>query len=316
MKTSCRFAPFPIQSRAGFTLIELFAVITAVAVLAVVLLPALAGTKPNTRAFQCMNNERQLVLGWQMYANDNQGILAQNDFPWLTAYRGQTPATQAEMRNWVVGTMTESLDANSSSAQSIAELSDPNTELSPYVKNYKVYHCPADNYSNPLDSGHVNLRSCSMNSAVGTIGYAFYISGSPPLNSPVQGGWLPGSAYNPSQTAWLTYGKTSSFSRPGPANTFVIIDENPFSIDDGLISIPAFATPGSTYLIDFPSGLHGAAGVISFADGHVIVYKWLDRRTYTPQGLISGGQGGAGSYLQTPDNPDCFYLASITSAPR
>ena len=42
--------------RPGFTLVELLVVIATVAVLAAVLLPALAGTKPNGQAFQCLNN--------------------------------------------------------------------------------------------------------------------------------------------------------------------------------------------------------------------------------------------------------------------
>jgi len=317
MKPKHRFAAnrFPVPSGDGFTLIELSVVTASLAILAVVLLPALAGTKPNTRAFQCMNNERQITLGWQMYAADNNGLLPPNDYPWLTAYRGASAQSHYEMRNWVVGTMANSLDANSGSPQAVAEMTDPNTLLSPYVHDPKAYHCPADNFINPLTRA-LNVRSYSMNSAVGTIGFTFYTSGSPPLGSPVQGGWLPGNSYNASQTTWLTYGKMSSFTRPGPASTFVIIDENPFSINDGSVAIPAAATPGATYLIDFTSGLHGAAGVLSFADGHVIVHKWQDSRTYTPQGLISGGQGGTGTHFLSPDNPDCFYLASIASAPR
>ena len=59
----------------------------------------------------------------------------------------------------------------------------------------------------------------------------------------MQGGWLPGAAYNGSQTTWLTYGKMSSFSRPGPSKTFVIMDENPFSINDGSFAVSAVATP-------------------------------------------------------------------------
>src|SRR5674476_1513181 len=62
----------------GFTLIELLVVIMTVAILAVLLLPALAGTKPNSQAFQCLENLRQLTLGWQMYAEDNNGKLAPN----------------------------------------------------------------------------------------------------------------------------------------------------------------------------------------------------------------------------------------------
>src|SRR5271157_5764009 len=62
----------------GFTLIELLVVVATVAILATLLLPALAGTKPNSQAFQCVENLLQLVLAWQMYAEDNNGKLAPN----------------------------------------------------------------------------------------------------------------------------------------------------------------------------------------------------------------------------------------------
>ena len=74
------------------------------------------------------------------------------------------------------------------------------------------------------------------------------------------------------------------------------------------------ATAGKTYLIDFPAGNHNAAAAISFADGHVIVHKWLDARTYTATFQFVGS--GPPPTLQAPDDPDCFYLASITSARR
>ena len=299
----------------GFTLIELLVVIAIIAILAAMLLPALSAAKARAQAALCMNNTRQLLIGWQMYADDNQGILAQNDFPFTTAYRGAGALTQSHMANWVVGTMASSLDANNGSQAARNELTDPNSQLSLYVRNPKVFRCPADNYVNPLTRS-LNVRSYSMNSAVGTIGYSSYTGGGPPLNSPVQGGWLPGITYNASQSAWLTYGKSSSFSRPGPSKTWVFIDENPYSINDGSMAISAVATPGNTFLIDFPSGLHGAAGGLSFADGHSLVHKWVDKRTYTPNGLISGGQGGTGTHIQSPDNPDCSFLALITSAPR
>jgi prepilin-type processing-associated H-X9-DG protein len=307
----------PIPAHGGFTMVELLAMMVMIAILAIVLLPALAGTKSDPRAFQCLNNQRQLILGWQMYAADNNDLLAPNDFPFLTAYRGAPPTTQLQMRNWVVGTMAKSLDANSASPQAVAELTNSDTLLSPYVTNASVYHCPADNFANPLNAGHVNVRSYSMNAAVGTIGWTFYTAGSPPLGAAVGQRWLSGASYSSAATGpWLTYGKMSSFTRPGPANTFVIMDENPLSINDGTLEVSAVATPGATYIIDFPSGLHGAAGVISFADGHVIIHKWLDRRTYSPQGSVMVGGGGTSSGLQSPDDPDCFYLAPITSAPR
>ena len=303
-----------VSSFKGFTLIELLVVIAIIAILAAMLLPALTSARQRAQAVQCMSNTHQLMLSWMMYADDNQGVLAQNDFPWLTAYLGYP--NQSWMANWVVGTMAKSLDANNGNQNARNELTSPNSQLSVYIKNPKIFRCPADNYINPL-THNLNVRSYSMNSAVGTIGYTYYTSGgTPPLNSAVQGGWLPGGAYNASQTAWLTYGKESSFTRPGPSKTWVFMDENPYSINDGSMAIPAYAVPGANYVVDFPSGLHGDAGGISFADGHSQVHKWLDKRTYTPNGLISGGQGGTGSHPETPDNPDCFYLAPITSAPR
>jgi len=308
----------PIPGHGGFTVVELLAVMVMIAILAIVLLPALAGTKSDPRAFQCLNNQRQLILGWQMYAADNNDLLPANDFPFLTPYRGEPRTTQLQMRNWVVGTMASVLDANGSpNSPAIAELTDPNTELSPYVKNYKVYHCPADNFINPL-TVNLNLRSYSMNSAVGTCNWTHYNAPNYPLGAPLPQGWLLGAAYTPAPSGpWLTYGKMSSFTRPGPANTFVIMDENPLSINDGALDISAVATPGNTYIIDYPSGLHGAAGVISFADGHVIIHKWLDSRTYSPMKQSQqGGAPGGGPLHPTPDDPDCFYLAPITSGPR
>jgi prepilin-type processing-associated H-X9-DG protein len=185
--------------------------------------------------------------------------------------------------------------------------------LAPYNKSKGTYHCPADKYIDPNKKNHV--RSYSMNSAVGTVWYGSFVGG-PPVGTAVQGGWLPGASYNASQTAWLTYGKMSSFTKPGPSDTWIILDENPYSINDGSFAVSALATPGNTFVIDYPSGYHGASGGMAFADGHAIIHKWMDPRTYTPQGIIQPGRGSSGSNKQTPDNPDCFYLAPLTSAPR
>jgi prepilin-type processing-associated H-X9-DG protein/prepilin-type N-terminal cleavage/methylation domain-containing protein len=300
----------------AFTLIELLVVIAVTATLALLLLPAWARARQQSQSGQCMNNFQQLVLGWHMYAVDNNDVLAPNDYPYTTAY--WLNAESNEMKNWVVGTMEQTVDAkstaNGSPAFGLLELTNRNTLLSRYILNPYVYHCPADYYIDTR-SHTVHARSVSMNSAIGTCYWSSFFGG-PAMGSPVNGAWLPGSSYVNDQTNWLTYGRMSSFTRPGPANTFVLIDENPFSINDGSFAASAATTAQGGYIVDFPSGNHNNGATMAFVDGHVIVHTWLNPMTDNPAGsLVQPGKGSTSSTASTP-NPDCLYLASLTSAPR
>jgi prepilin-type N-terminal cleavage/methylation domain-containing protein/prepilin-type processing-associated H-X9-DG protein len=299
------------RSASAFTLIELLVVIAIIAILAAVLLPVLQRAQQKSFQTNCMNNSRQIMLGWRMYAEDNSDLLAPNDYPYTTPYRLST--NKRSLYNWVCGTMEQSFDADF-----IQELSDPvGTAMASYIQNPKIYHCPSDVYIDIYAGHQVHVRSYSMNSAVGTIWSSSTTYGGTAgvLGAPVSGGWLSGASYNANQTTWLTYNKMTSFIRPGPANTWVIMDESPITINDGSLAVSAVAAPGSTYLIDYPSGNHANGAGIAFADGHSIIHKWIDPRTFTPP-ISLHGQGGSATTIQSPDDPDCFYLAPITSALR
>jgi len=59
----------------NFTLVELLIIIVIIAILATLLLPALNKAKNRGKASVCMNNEKQIGIGFSMYTNDYSGLI-------------------------------------------------------------------------------------------------------------------------------------------------------------------------------------------------------------------------------------------------
>jgi prepilin-type N-terminal cleavage/methylation domain-containing protein/prepilin-type processing-associated H-X9-DG protein len=252
-----------LARRKGFTLIELLVDIAIIAILAGMLLPALAKSKTKAQGIKCMNNNKQLMLAWRMYAEDANDKIVHGygaRYGWVGTssldFNGGNPS------NW---------DVNQDLAKS---------PLWTYSgKAPAIFKCPADTATVKPTGGQYRgqtvprVRSMAMSNWVGGNGDA----SAGGTGDGTDGGWANGEP-------WKVYNKMGDMTDPGPSMTWVMMEEREDSINDGfwITWMPGYPEMSSTKIVDYPASYHNRAVGISFADGHAEIHKWVDPRTSPP----------------------------------
>jgi prepilin-type processing-associated H-X9-DG protein len=267
-------------------LIELLVVIAIIAILAGMLLPALGKAKIKAQAISCMSNTKQLMLANHMYQGDNG-----DNFP-MAFHGGYVPGVNDVNKPWVTGWLGWGTSADSTN---LAYLLEPQYAVlaSYFARSKNIYKCPADNYASPAQ------RALGWNSRARSVSGNIYVGKG--------NGWANGPGYSaggPNNLGiYKGAAKASDLLIPGPAQTWVYVDEHPDSINDA----GCFPPDNAVNIPDAPATYHNGAAGFAFADGHSEIHKWKGPTMNKPRiqrglmGVIYREENNFGTVRNDPD---------------
>ena len=250
------------MKRRGFTLIELLVVISIIALLMAILIPVVAMAKDLAKTVVCRQNVRSIVTAWYMYADDNDGRLVHAD---IYTYRDDEWAHNT--RNGTIETRSfdEKLEAIKTG------------RLYDYLKNVKVYHCPADHRYKKVYGpfGDGEYRSYAILRSMNGL-----------------------TAQEERENEIPVYTKYLQIKRP--ADFYVIVEEQYKRPSNQ----QAWHIDSQDHWCCNIAMWHYTKGIFGFADGHAEIHKWQDKNTITyfqsPTMLDTDAQ--------QPNNPDLKWM--------
>ena len=255
----------------AFTLIELLVVIAIIGILASMLLPALSTAKVKGTGATCLNNQKQVSLGFIMFPDDNDDNLVANG-----AGGGYWPGAMDP-----TGAVYPLPLTALSRAQCLDYVQRGITAgpLFTYVPNVAAFHCPGD-----------KRQTLAPGSGWGWDSYS-------KVNGMNGGAW----------SGQLAYLRSSEIGQADMSLVFVEeSDPRGYNLGTWVMDVPTLA-PGPRW-VDAFAVYHGRVSTLSYADGHAELHNWQDAGVL--KAATASGQGTASFFWAggDPTNPDYVYM--------
>lgn len=247
----------------GFTLVELLVVISIIALLVSILLPALHNARSQALTASCLSHQKSLIGNWFTFAMDHDGIM-------MRGYAGSS----IDGANWVHAPQ----DINGDYDPTLLENKLRGIEkglMFDYAGKTDVYRCPAArNATEGVDATSFRTYSIAEGMNGGNV--------PTPIYSKIH---RPGSKYVFVEHISLDLDFTTGSIRGWNLGGWEII-------------IPS--SPFNGRWVDRVSVFHNGKSTLSFADGHAEIHRWVDDRTFEIKGFWSGQDSGE-LHLDNPD---------------
>ena len=236
-----------MSRKRGFTLVELLVVISIIAVLVSILLPALNKAREAATGAVCLANQHQLGLAWFMYADDNEGwLVGGNNWGW-----------DSRPWNWEYSPIPDGAWNTAGYYDNVIGMKEGirRGAMFPYTQTVEVYHCPGDKRE--------TIPPQAPNGQPGQRAFDSYACA----------GGLNG------EHGSLAVKKYEQIRNP--AEKYIFVERNDwrgYTVGSFLLGDPCLSNPTNGW-IDVAAIWHNKKSTLSFTDAHAEMHQWIEQST-------------------------------------